>query len=228
MKLCIITFTRDRLAYTKDCCKALYEKAELEYEHYVIDNGSTDGTQQWLFDNNNLTSVLCLAENIGISKALNKMKTLIPQCDYVLKFDNDCMPVTQGFLKQLIDTHKLLEKQTEKRWVLSPKVTGLIRQPTRFFGMTLPTGERIGETDTLGGICRLVPYNIFMQFDANEKLPKVYGCDGQFNEWCQYHTIRMGYCEQIEVEHYKTTEGQRCEYPDYYQRQLKEMQQGVL
>ena len=48
LKVAVYTLTMDRLDYTKQMYKALNKLAGLAFDWYVIDQGSKDGTQEWL------------------------------------------------------------------------------------------------------------------------------------------------------------------------------------
>ena len=50
-KIAVYTLTRDRIEYTKECFAMLESKAGIEYDHYIVDNGSQDGTVEWLKEN---------------------------------------------------------------------------------------------------------------------------------------------------------------------------------
>jgi GT2 family glycosyltransferase len=77
MKIAIYTLTRDRIEYTKKCFQSLQENAGYSYDHYIIDNGSKDGTADWLKEGN-YTKVIYNPENVGISNGSNQ----------ALRFDN--------------------------------------------------------------------------------------------------------------------------------------------
>jgi len=57
MKIAIYTLTRDRLQYTQDCFSSLWQNAGMPFDHYIVDNGSEDGTVEWLMQE---------AERLGI------------------------------------------------------------------------------------------------------------------------------------------------------------------
>ena len=45
MKFAVLTLTRDRLEYTQHCFETLRQNAGCDYDHYVLDQGSEDGTR---------------------------------------------------------------------------------------------------------------------------------------------------------------------------------------
>ncbi len=44
MRIAVLTLTRDRLDYTQHCFQTLQEFAGCDFDHYVLDQGSTDDT----------------------------------------------------------------------------------------------------------------------------------------------------------------------------------------
>ena len=48
MRVAVLSLTRDRLVYTRHCFAKLHEFAGCEFDHYVLDQGSKDGTDEWL------------------------------------------------------------------------------------------------------------------------------------------------------------------------------------
>ena len=235
MKIATFTLTRDRLDLTTHCFKTLKDKAGIEYDHFVWDNGSKDGTQAWLLDNLEQWKYLCTDDNnIGIARAMNALKPYLSDYDYVLKFDNDCEAISEAFLRRLIKAAEELRKNGDgsshnQEWVLSPRVEGLMKPPRRTETFTISNSDpknwfnfTIGRTDTMGGICRLVPGKIFQEFVADETLPKAKGVDGQMNKWCWDKGINMGYVEDLVVNHYLGTEEQMRVYPEYFVRKFQE------
>jgi GT2 family glycosyltransferase len=65
MKVAAITITYNRLELTKQTIESFYSKTNVN-THLFIDNGSTDGTQEWIkqFDH------IQLNKNYGIAYAL--------------------------------------------------------------------------------------------------------------------------------------------------------------
>jgi GT2 family glycosyltransferase len=241
LNIAIYTLTRERLQYTKDCFAALREKAGHPYDHYVLDNGSEDGTQQWLHEYQELrrleghfTQVVCKPENLGISAASNKcLEAIFERHDQsirehgrlILKVDNDCYPITMNILAEFARIYS--ECKEAERWVLSPRVEGINKQPRRVRRHTL-AGHEIGVTPIVGGLFHVVPAPVYRHFMADggydESLPKGWGQDDQFCDWLARNGYAKGYVEDLVVEHYEGTDNQAKRWPDYFTRKFKEME----
>lgn len=146
MKIAIFSLTRDRLAYTQTCFQSLRENAGMPFDHYVFDNGSEDGTQEWLTEESEALRLHLYAfhlDNQGISVASNFLLRQILQGDYayVCKFDNDAFVRTPNILPQIVD----VMREAGDNYILSPRVEGINRQPRRYQNMTL-AGHPIGLT----------------------------------------------------------------------------------
>ena len=70
MKLSIITLTYNNLSYTKKFIESLYKYTQ-DFELIIVDNGSTDGTVEYLKTLNSVKLILN-KENLGFSKGNNQ------------------------------------------------------------------------------------------------------------------------------------------------------------
>ena len=229
MKIAIYTLTRDRLAYTKHCFQRLYCLAGYAFDHFVLDNGSTDGTAEWLQtelpgkNSRGLFEVTCLPENVGISRGSNMMlDKILGRGDYdlVIKMDNDCEVETPDLLKDVVKVFDLLNR-VKKRMVLSPRVVGINRQPHRG-GTIYVGGWKVGLTGIVGGLFHIVQADVYREYRYPEVLPKAWGQDDDFCEWLRIKEIGKGYIEGLVVNHYETTAGQAARFPEYFERKWKE------
>lgn len=103
--IAVLTITCNRLNLSKRWLKEIREKAGCEFYHIVIDNGSTDGTVEWLECEFKPDLILSLPKNIGIIKAwlIGIRKAISLGANYIVKFDNDCEIQTKDVLKKLRD-----------------------------------------------------------------------------------------------------------------------------
>ena len=132
MKVAIYTLTRDRILYTKRCFRSLWQNAGYPVDHYVIDNGSADGTVEWLANNKSRFALVVLCpENIGISRASNLALDIIgDNYDLVVKMDNDCEIVTPNLVAEMVKVFR----DAPRPMMLSPEwkvSTGNRNGPTR-------------------------------------------------------------------------------------------------
>jgi len=224
-RVAVYTLTYDRLKYTKQSFASLKKTAGYLYDHYVVDNGSKDGTQEWLKENIDEDKLILNEKNVGISKASNQAVDLIKQhggYDIIVKWDNDCIGLTKNWLTKMIEIWK-----SNHMFALSCYVQGLADHPggASRLGFGLVKGELVGVTKHLGGICHFVDaraYDVF-RWDENSFLHGVQ--DLEFSQWLQFHQYSMGYLENYFVSHGPMgTELQKKDYPDYFERRIKERQ----
>ena len=99
----MIMVTCNRLKSTKIALASLQSTADLnELDFHIVDNGSTDGTVEWLTTQG--LSVDFLEENIGCPKALNGvLQKWRKPSQHVIKMDNDIEILTQGWLGIWLD-----------------------------------------------------------------------------------------------------------------------------
>lgn len=97
-KTSIVILTHNRLDMTKDCLASVCAHAK-ESEIIVVDNGSTDGTVNWIRQNVPYATIIENSANLGIPKARNQgIKK--SRGDHVLMIDNDVV-VKEGWLDDL-------------------------------------------------------------------------------------------------------------------------------
>ena len=105
----ILYITYNRLSYTEQTLPALVETAEASFRLTIVDNGSTDGTVDFLkqFARRNskiLSSIRFLDNNSGISQPTNEFWRT-SKAEFLGKVDNDTL-CPQGWLKRLLDAHR--------------------------------------------------------------------------------------------------------------------------
>lgn len=96
MKLAIVLITYNRLAYTKKTLRSLWDTLELPYYIVVVDNASTDGTQEYirsLVQRGRINAFIENPENYYPGKACNigwdRALKDYPQATHLMRLDND-------------------------------------------------------------------------------------------------------------------------------------------
>lgn len=97
-KVAAVTITFNRLELTKKTLESFNSKTSVDY-HLFVDNGSTDGTKEFLKDYFHIP----LEKNFGIARAFAYgVKALTNDYDYILKLDNDIETVTDDIIDRMI------------------------------------------------------------------------------------------------------------------------------
>lgn len=115
IKIGILIPVFNGLTFTKDSLTRLYEviptSESIEFPIIVIDDGSTDGTVEWINGNYPKTHLLTGDGNLWWSGGINlgmkyALETL--KCDYILWWNNDIAPADDYFaeLGKIIQTHQ--------------------------------------------------------------------------------------------------------------------------
>ncbi len=213
MNVAVLTLTRDRLDYTQHCFAKLHEFAGCEFDHFVVDQGSSDGTQDWLKAEQ--IPSYHLHQNIGINRGMNMLLDSIADepYDVIVKFDNDCELTQPNTLR---DVCALV---LESACLLSPRILGLNNPPPAQGEFTIG-GEVILDIPQIGGIFTAAPASVYNEFRFDES--KLLDDDVQLCWWWRWKGGRCGYVKRLEANHYETTKGQWGRYPDYFQRTLAE------
>jgi len=100
----IIMLTFNQLDYTRKCLQSIEKHTDSRYELILVDNGSTDGTTDFLkdFARSRKNVILVLnKENLGFAKG-NNQGIEKARGDYILLLNNDVV-VTEGWLERMVD-----------------------------------------------------------------------------------------------------------------------------
>ncbi len=104
-KCSIVLITYNRLDYTKVTLNSILENTDYPYELIVIDNASSDGTQEYLNGfKDKIHKLILNHENLGWAKAMNQGFKLATGF-YFCTSDND-MLYPKGWLAKLVDLLK--------------------------------------------------------------------------------------------------------------------------
>jgi len=218
VRVALLTCTRDRLPYLIHCYDTLREYAGCDFDLYVADQGSEDDTVMWLGEQTD-AHVLALGKNLGLCCALNLLLgDVFDAWDYdvIVRWDNDCeltQPETLSTVAGLALDYDM---------ILAPRVEGL-RNPPAHVGEIQVGDYVVDETSILGGIFMAVPAELYSLdgFRYDESQPPWAG-DELIVPWFRARGGRAGYVREFSVNHYKTTEGQRRDIPEYFDRRVAE------
>ena len=228
MRIAIYTLTRDRLEYTKHCFAVLREKAGYPFDHYVVDNGSRDGTGLWLIGEHTekrIRAIRLNGKNEGIARGCNQaIETILsaPEpYDLIIKFDNDSEVVNENILSCVVNVYEQIPEDERDDFILAPRDEGIVKQQPRHEYYHLG-GWRIGRPTMVGGRFMVVPAEIYKTYRFPDTIPLARGADSALSHWHYKRSGRLGYIEDLVVNHYETTDGQARRYPEYFARKREE------
>ena len=200
-RIIAITITCNRIETTKKYLKELKEKAGYPYRHIIVDNGSKDGTVEWLKSEG--YEVIELPENKGIAYALmeayKKAIATEKKIDYIVKYDDDCLIHTNDIVKKLVEAMG----QIGDGMILSPLDIGILPnyQPTTF-GYLEINNYKIRVTTHTGGIFQLIPKRAMdiLYKEAQISLDQIRKDVVRGGLW-RRHGMFCGYLPALKVEH---------------------------
>jgi len=101
----IIILTYNQISYTKQCLESLFENTSIvktPFEVIVVDNGSTDGTSEYLktLEKKNQITLVLNKDNRGFPAA-NNQAIAYAKGEYVCLLNNDTI-LTKGWLEKLL------------------------------------------------------------------------------------------------------------------------------
>jgi hypothetical protein len=227
MRVAVLSLTRDRLAYTKHCFQTLRDLAGCDYDHYVLDQGSQDGTAEWLRETYRPLGLLTFGANIGVSRGINVLLDIVhthEPYDVIVKYDNDCELLVDGTLDACA------ELAMSGQWITSPHIQGLNSPPSveREHVLMMPSDAssffyRIGVPNIMGGIFMAAPASLYATYRHDESNP-IWGLDdAKIVDYWRAQGGECGYLLDYPAAHYLTTAGQEADNVDgYYARKIRE------
>ena len=151
--LCILTW--NRLELTQKCLASLLEKTPPGYALTVVDNGSADGTQEYLHQLatcNPHMNVHFLRRNMGLAVASNLAWDDAAEADFCVKMDNDLEFRDPQWLERLVDITRGDPRVGVAGYRLCPWHTGT--------PITLADGSLAYETTSCNGGCVCIPRSV--------------------------------------------------------------------
>lgn len=151
-KVAAVTITYNRLELTKKTVESFNSKTSVDF-HLFIDNGSTDGTIEYLLNHNHIL----LTQNYGIAYAFREAVRALKGYDFILKLDNDIETVTDDIIARMLHFYEL----NGLNYCVSPVDLNLdpAFAPAKLGRKMLNGFDTTFVTHT-GGAFQLIPYSI--------------------------------------------------------------------
>jgi len=160
-RIACYTLTWNRLAFTKKCFSTMYEKAGVKFDHYIVDNGSDDGTSLWLrkkFYSGQFKGIILNNQNMGIIYAQNQLWQTLCNYDYIIRTDNDVIYESENWLLRTLEvSNKLGDK-----CVLCPRIRGLVK-PLIGYNPVKILNEIVYHVNSIGGFW-FVPLSLWLEY----------------------------------------------------------------
>lgn len=219
MKVLMCCATFNRIEMTLQCLDSFLNSIDPDVcKLMVIDNGSTDGTHDWLKDLEHpaLHSKVLLEENVGTAKALNLgWKIARDEGLHAGKLDNDVVFYDRDWFDKMLG---ILEETTNvgivglKRRDLAERANNKPGDWFRTWYSTLPSGQVIEVANHVMGTCWLVNHALLTKVGALYQIGP-YGLDDAI--YC--HRAHLAgfltvFAPDVAIEHIDPGEPK---YPDY-------------
>jgi len=203
MKVAIFTLTLNRIGLTRLMVDSLNRNTHIPFDHYILDQGSTDGTTQWLkMISSERIFVFPLSRNIGLNSGDNFILDKIGRdYDVIIKLDNDAFIITDNWLERCLSA-------LGPKLIISPYVLGLLQNRGGVPRYAHNNELGLGFTPTLGGIC-LIGHNRAWFEDSGgfpTCLPASYHHDDMdFCARLRENRYRFAYKEDVFIRHMDIT-----------------------
>lgn len=220
LSVAIITLTKDRLEYTKQMAESL-KLAGYPFDWFVVDQNSTDGTQEWIEKNKEIKEFILNKENTGVAGGWNQLLDLVEKTgkyDIIMKIDNDAQMMSEDWLKNIVDIY-----ERNRTLILSPYVEGLEDAPGGVLRQNQGEGQPyvlindhvLGIVPFVGGISLAAPAEAYKDFRFENGFIKG-NKDYMFCQYAKSIGFSPFYVEELKVWHIDGTVGQKKKYPAYF------------
>lgn len=214
MKIALFTLTKNRCEYTKEMLSALNQKTMLEFDHFFIDQNSTDDTLKLLGQfphGRGKRYVYPLSKNVGINRAVNfAVERMRGKYDIIIKYDNDMEALTDYWLFECVSV-------MGQKMLLSPYITGLIENRGGVPRIR-KINETLSQTFALGGMVMIGLKRAWVEDSGGWTTPVALhaGGDMDFCRKLSEEGYVFAYKENVVIRHMDTSIGQKEKYPLYF------------
>ena len=178
MKVHIGIVTWNRLSLTKLCLESLLTKTKDNFTCTVVDNGSHDGTVEYLLHRAECTpnlTVRLLSRNMGVSVASNLAWDDGKDCDYFIKLDNDIEICDGNWLGRLVQLARTNPSLGPLGYQVYSRHTGSEK--------TLADGTRILAVPCCNGACACISHALHEQLGYWNESYGLYGYEDLEYSW---------------------------------------------
>lgn len=216
-KVAIFTMHYDRVEYSILTAKSMYETAGYPFKWYAMDQGSSDGTANWLSEQNiEGMTIATNLQNTGLTKGSNDCvdRALADGADIIIKIDNDVEFLTYDWLKDFVE----LWKQNHS-YYMSPYVEGLLHNPggSPRMGYSVHGKELLEVTPHIGGIFAMISARAYKNFRWQDRF-KHGNQDLEASLAFRNQGYMPVYVPKHRIRHRDGTQGQHEKYKDYFKR----------
>ncbi len=237
--IAVYTITRNRLELTQKSFALLRSRAGVPFDQFVFDNGSTDGTQEWLQNRDSIKRLHVGTENYGQNIAANILLDWIMEGEYewIVRWDNDMVPRGRRFLKKLVKCAQAI-KAAGVEPIVTPTITKLKNPvPTEYDVAGEDVGFQYQTVPIIGGACRVHHRDFFKDPDGvawrfnpfgalgfGEAREVMWRVRGMKEDGRKAMLVRIPW---LKVEHVMGEDGQAAKYPEYFNFRNKEVSRYV-
>ena len=198
----------NRLHYTKYCFNNLWEKAGMDFDHFVVDNGSTDGTEEWLLKNRHrFKGIIRNEKNLGVGNAIIQMVMVAREkgYDWFILSSNDIEILTDGFIEKMYKFWGM----TKGNYLFSPIIDG-ITHTIKILETKRIEDYNVDVVDVTGAVYMACSISLLADYLASVDIWRA-------NNFCRFAAkrgIKNLHLTDLKVTHYETTAGQMKRYPN--------------
>ncbi|MGE6610559.1 glycosyltransferase family 2 protein [Peribacillus sp. NPDC076916] len=206
----IIILTRNGLPFTKECISSIFRHTKENFELILVDNGSTDGTLEFLKTLPN-SKVIANKQNKGFSGGCNQAFTFA-RGDCIVLLNNDTVVTNEWLYRLLQQLNKNpsigivgpRSNNVVSHQAITPAPYKTINQMQKFANEWAQTHDQQGyEVDYLSGLCMIFKRSLIdMIGGLDERFSPGYFEDTDFSIRAQISNKELWVANDVFIHHY--------------------------
>ena len=157
----LLILTYNRLGMVRLCLKAALGKTDLPFECLVWDNGSTDGTSEWLDTvQDPRLRVVHASGNLGFNGYA--LLAMLARGEYLLEIDDDVIDLPEAYASRMLQAFLRVPKLGYlSLHVVQDDRTDGAKMPSRHYRALDAGGGTVLEVGPVGGWCTMTPRAVY-------------------------------------------------------------------
>ncbi|AZR72019.1 hypothetical protein BBF96_00515 [Anoxybacter fermentans] len=228
----IVIVTCNRLEFARQTIESIFKNTLYpNYELILIDNGSTDGTVEYLKEIENrpqISHIIYFNNNEGKGKAANYGFAL-SKGEYIIGLDDDVI-VPEGWLTKLIEAIDIIPNVGWLSINLEKEYWGSFSRKDPY-NVFRPEYERkfgnftIQEVPDVAGFCVAMPRSTYEKLGGYVENIYYGGIDGEYNRRAMSHGLLTGYLMDVVGIHLGGSDKEKQLYSEYQEYKLETQKQ---
>ena len=161
IQVSLLLLTYNRLGFLRKCLASVLERTDVPFEVILWDNGSTDGTSEWLATvTDPRVRVISCAGNLGMNGY--PLAAMLASGEYLCEIDDDILELPERWTSRMLEAFRRVSNlgYLALDVVQDEKTDGAKPPADRYRALDAGAGVVL-ELGPVGGWCTMTPHRIY-------------------------------------------------------------------